>query len=328
MKYPKFHNKDSNLGIVALSSGVGEFLNEYQKSLNNLEKHSFKILETASVRNSGDVSNKEEIRAKELEELVKNKDVDFIMCATGGDFLIEILPYINLDFLKNNPKWLMGASDPTSILYLVTTALDIATIYGFNACSFDHEKLHKSQNNALEIIKGNLIKQNSFDYYEKSRPKNAISYNLTEKIYWENLNGDFDITGRIIGGCIDCLSYLPGTRFDYTKKFIEKYKEDGIIWYFDVFSLTTENFYLALLQLKESGWFNYIKGVIIGRIKFPGGFTKLTYQEALIKIFGNIPIVFNADIGHVAPKMTIINGSIAHIISKNKKGSIEFKMEE
>lgn len=328
MQYPKFHNQEFYLGITALSAGVGEFLNDYQKSLENLSKNNFKFKETASVRNKGDASNTPKNRVSELIKLLEDNEVDFIMCATGGEFLLEILPFINLNKFKENVKWLMGASDPTSLLYLITTALDIATIYGFNACSFDHEKLHKSQNNALEIIKGNLIKQNSFDYYEKSRPKNAISYNLTEKIYWENLNGDFDITGRVIGGCLDCLSYLPGTRFDYTKKFIEKYKEDGIIWYFDVFSLTTENFYLALFQLKESGWFNYIKGVIIGRIKFPGGFTMLTYQEALIKIFGNIPIVFNADIGHVAPKMTIINGCIAHIISKNKKGSIELKMEE
>ena len=46
---------------------------------------------------------------------------------------------------------------------------------------------------------------------------------MTEKDFWENLNGDFEVEGRIIGGCIDCLGDLIGTQFDNTVKFIEKY---------------------------------------------------------------------------------------------------------
>lgn len=327
MNYPKFLVNDSKIGVVALSAGVGSYIDDYKKSISNLEKNGFGIIETASVRNSGDVANTAPIRAKELDRLIIDTDVDFVMCATGGDFLIEILPFIDYKNIKNNPKWLMGASDPTSLLYIVTTALDIATIYGFNACSFDQEQLHDCQLNALNIMQGNLVSQESFDLYELSRPEEAKSYNVTEKVYWESLNGDVDITGRIIGGCLDCLRELPGTRFDYTKSFIDKYQKDGIIWYFDIFSLTAETFYLSLIQLRESGWFKHVKGVIVGRVKFPNRYTDMTYQEALKKIFVNIPIIFNADIGHVAPKMTIINGSVAHITCKQGKGRIELKME-
>lgn len=327
MNYPKFLVNDSKIGVVALSAGVGSYIDDYKKSISNLEKNGFGIIETASVRNSGDVANTAPIRAKELDRLIIDTDVDFVMCATGGDFLIEILPFIDYKNIKNNPKWLMGASDPTSLLYIVTTALDIATIYGFNACSFDQEQLHDCQLNALNIMQGNLVSQESFDLYELSRPEEAKSYNVTEKVYWESLNGDVDITGRIIGGCLDCLRELPGTRFDYTKSFIDKYQKDGIIWYFDIFSLTAETFYLSLIQLRESGWFKHVKGVIVGRVKFPNRYTDMTYQEALKKIFVNIPIIFNADIGHVAPKMTIINGSVAHITCKQGKGKIELKME-
>lgn len=327
MKYPKFLAQNDKIGVVALSAGVGDYIEDYKKSIVTIESKGFAIVETASVRNSGDVSNTAEIRANELNKLVTDEDVDFIMCASGGDFLIEILPYLNYKNIQENTKWLMGASDPTSLLYIVTTALDIATIYGFNACSFDHAKLHECQENAFRIMQGNLLEQNSFALYEIDRPENADSYNVTEKVYWETLNGEVNVTGRIIGGCIDCLRGLPGTRFDYTENFIEKYKDDGIIWYFDIFSLTSEEFYLSLIQLKESGWFKYVKAVIVGRVKFPGGFTKMTYQDALRKIFGDIPLIYNADIGHVAPRMTIINGSIAHIISKAGKGKIELRME-
>ena len=248
------------------------------------------------------------------------------MCAAGGDFLIEVLPYVNYDNIKKNPKWLMGASDPTSILYLVTTKLDIATIYGHNAGSFDATNLHKSQEFALEALKGNLEEQKSYDLYESDRSKRVDDYYLDTKVVWES-NKDIDITGRIIGGCIDCLRDLPGTKYDYTFKFIEKYRDDGIIWYFDIFALTSEDFYRTLIQLRESGWFKYIKGVIVGRVMFPKTFTEMTYYKALLTIFKDIPIIYNADIGHVAPKMTIINGSIAHITCSKGKGTINFKLD-
>ena len=93
MKYPKFLTKNAKIGVVALSAGVGDYIEDYKKSLANLEARDFGIVETASVRNSGDVSNTKEIRAAELDKLVTDADVDFIMCASGGDFLIEILPY-------------------------------------------------------------------------------------------------------------------------------------------------------------------------------------------------------------------------------------------
>lgn len=40
---------------------------------------------------------------------------------------------------------------------------------------------------------------------------------------------DADFSGRLLGGCLDCLVNLKGTEFDKTVEFVEKYKEDGII---------------------------------------------------------------------------------------------------
>lgn len=328
MKYPSLVNQQNiKVGVTAMSAGVGKYLDEYKKSISNLEKNGLSIIETANVRKNSNPSSDAKTRAEELDRLILDKDVDMILNASGGDFLLEMLQYVNFENIKNNPKLVMGSSDATGVLFPITTMLDIATIYGFNASSYDQENLHESQYNSIEIMKGNLIEQNSFDKYEIEKQDRTISYNLTESVFWETINGNVDIKGRIIGGCIDCIRNLIGTKYDYTKEFIEKYKEDGIIWYFDNFALNVEDFYLTLIQFKEAGWFNYTKGVVVGRVKYPSGFTDLTYQDALKKALGDIPIIFNADIGHVVPKMTIINGSIAHITSKDGKGKIELEME-
>lgn len=323
MNYPKFLEKNATIGITAPSSGVGYKIDEFEKSLQTLKNYGYNIIETKSVRKKGITSTTPKKRAQELDELVTDNKVDMIMSASGGDFLLEMLPYINWQHIKENPKWIMGYSDPTSILYITTTRLDIATIYGCNAGSYDQEKLHQSLKNNLEILSGNIVDQYSFDYYQKEQ-LDQDGYNLTEKVYWETINGNVDIKGRIIGGCIDCLKDLLGTPCDYTNQFIEKYKEDGIIWYFDVFELSAEEFYRTLFQMKQANWFKYIKGIIVGRVAIPrNSYEDFTYQTALKRMFKDLPIIMNADIGHVPPKMTIINGSIAHITCKDGKGAIK-----
>lgn len=323
MQYPKFLEKKDTIGITAPSQGVGDNIESFEKSIATLKKYGYQIKETASVRNKGIASTTGENRSKELDELITDKNIKMIICASGGDFLVDMLPSINWENIRKNPKWIMGYSDPTALLYITTTKLDIATLYGCNAGSFDQTKPHQCLKNTLEILAGNIIEQTSFDFYQKDWLEEADGYHLTEPVYWEALNGEVNIKGRIIGGCLDCLKDLIGTSYDYTKDFIQRYKEEGIIWYFDVCELSVEVFYRTLFQMREAGWFHYIKGIIVGRVAVPSCFYKdFSYQDALKKLFPDIPLIFNADIGHVPPKMTIINGSIAHITCKNGKGAI------
>ena len=41
---------------------------------------------------------------------------------------------------------------------------------------------------------------------------------------------------------------LFGTSYDGTKKFINKYQDKKIIWYFDIFAMGSVDVYLTLLQ--------------------------------------------------------------------------------
>ena len=99
---------------------------------------------------------------------------------------------------------------------------------------------------------------------------------------------------------------------------------ESVIFYFDVFSKSAEEFYLTLEQMRQAGWFQYCRGIIVGRVCFPMCFNEdFSYQKALKRFSKDLPIIFNADIGHVPPKMTIINGSIAHITCKDGKGTLK-----
>ena len=324
MLYPEFIKKKETIGICAPSAGVGKKLDIYLTSLEHLHQF-FSTKETASVRIHNLRSNTPEIRAQELHTIIDDEDVKLILCASGGDFLFEILPHVQFEKFLQHPKWIMGYSDPTSLLYTLTTKYDIATIYGCNGSSYDVD--HPFIDNNLDIIQGNLVTQHSFSHYQKTEDfiQNIDEFKGTVK--WILSQPEINVSGRCIGGCLEVLQNLFGTIYDGTNNFINRYQNDGIIWYFDVFNMSAETFYLTLLKMKYTNYFIHTKAIIVGRVCFENSETGMTYLEALQKAIPDIPFIFNADIGHVSPKMTLINGAIMHLQAQDNKGSISFTLQ-
>ena len=334
MIYPKFIKEQGTIGVTAPSRGITNELDlkRLESAIKNINEKGFNVIETENVRtdNLGRSSSKEE-RAKQLESLFLDKEVDAIISASGGDFLMEMIPYLNYEVIKNNPKWFQGYSDPTWLTYTITTNLDIATIYSNNFKSFGMKPWHKSLETNIKILKGDLINQKSFEKYElykKNQETGLEDYNLTEKVKWKIITGEKEvaINGRMIGGCLDVINEIYGTNYDKTQEFLEKYQNDGIIWYLENYSLTSEDLTRVLWKLNDKGYFKYTKGIIFGRSLNYQSFYNLSFEETIKSSLKDlkVPIITEADFGHLSPRMTIINGAIAEIKVKNDQGEISF----
>ena len=334
MIYPKFIKEQGTIGVTAPSRGITNELDlkRLESAIKKLNEKGFNVIETENVRtdNLGRSSSKEE-RAKQLESLFLDKKVDAIISASGGDFLMEMLPYLNYEVIKNNPKWFQGYSDPTWLTYTITTNLDIATIYSNNFKSFGMNPWHKSLETNIKILKGDLINQKSFEKYElykKNQETGLEDYNLTEKVKWKIITGEKEvaINGRMIGGCLDVINEIYGTNYDKTQEFLEKYQNDGIIWYLENYSLTSEDLTRVLWKLNDKDYFKYTKGIIFGRSLNYQSFYNLSFEETIKSSLKDlkVPIITEADFGHLSPRMTIINGAIAEIKVKNDQGEISF----
>lgn len=335
MIYPKFLKENSLISVPAPSDGGNceQDVNRYKNAKIKLEKLGYKINLSKNIFNSKMARSADaKIRAEELNEMLEDKS-SLILCASGGEFLVEILPYIKFEKILNNPKWVEGFSDPTGILFPLTTKYDVATIYGSNFKSFGMQEYHKSLNDNLEILKGNLIEQYSFDLYEEERKEKVTGlegYNLTNKVEWKTINNkEVNVNGRIIAGCLDIIMELAGTKYDGVKEFNEKYKQDGIIWCLDNCELSKEELIRSLWKLNELEYFKYTKAITFGRngrdISWLNYDMEHAIKDSIISKL-NIPIIFDADISHKGPSMTIINGSIATIQLKDGKGKIKFEL--
>ena len=149
MNYPNFLKKNDLIGITALSSGCSDSVVEMKNAIDNLKKE-FKVEVTNNVYGNYIVSSDKETRINELNDLLK-KDIKLLQIARGGDFLYEILNDFPYDEVTRRKIMVQGYSDVTSLLYVLTTKYDLATIYGLNGKSYDGDKLEQFQLNNLGI---------------------------------------------------------------------------------------------------------------------------------------------------------------------------------
>lgn len=336
MRYPEKLKIGDTIGICAPSSGTVEpdKLERLDKAIEQFKQLGYKVIETASVRK--DVQGKSAegvVRAQEFMELWENEDVKLIIYAGGGDFLMEMLDYIDFSELKNSkPKWTQGFSDITHLSFLLNTICDMPSIYCENVKDYGMESWYKNLKDALKIASGEEIIQTSFEKYQDQKEDNDDgTYNLTNKVNWKNITGEekIEIKGRALGGCLDCVETLIGTEFDKVKEYVEKYKNDGILWFLECYEMNTPLLQRILWKMKHAGYFKYCKGIVFGRSLMMREDYDVSEEQAILDAIGDlgIPIITGADIGHVPPQLAITQGAILKVISQNGKGTVETYFE-
>ncbi len=329
MIFPKFLKENDLIGVTAPSAGLDDSLTDYLKAIEHFHARGWQVTETPNVRLGGLPSSPAAQRARELNGLAADSRVDMIWCAAGGDFLVEMLPLVDWQALASHPKWVQGYSDPTGLLFPLTTKYDIATVYGPNASGFGMDTLHPALQNSLDLLAGKIPVQRSFPLYQPvgTCPRPDGGYNLTKPVFWNSLSGDFTAKGRLLGGCLDVMDILKGTDFIDVPGFVQRYEQEGVLWYFDVFAMTPDQVFYSLWNMKQQGWFRTAKGFLFGRVMFPGqGF--LTYEQAARRALGeDAPIVLEADIGHVKPCFTLINGALGAVTVEKGRAVLEMELK-
>lgn len=344
MKFPEFLKKGDTIGLVAPSVGIKiePYKSRFENAVKVFKKLGFNLKFCPSIYECKKMrSANGKTRAKEFMDMYLDDDVKMIFSVAGGEYMVEILPYIDFEKLKNaTPKFFQGNSDNTNLCFTLTTISDIATIYGPAFPEFGMLEWFENLTLNYKFLLGENVTLNNYEYCEieslKRLPNNELcSYNLTKRTNWKIITKEknLHLEGRIIGGCLDILVCLCGTKFDKVKEFNLKYKNEKIIWYFESCDLNIPSQVRAIWQLKNAGWFNNACAFIIGRPLNNEKMFDTNYKEANflhLKDF-KVPVIIDADIGHVPPSNFVVNGSIATIdietINKDTKVKINYKLK-
>lgn len=317
--------------IVALVSpswgGPSIFLHTYEMGIKTLEKMGLKIKEFPSARAEETfLYNNPDFRARDINNAFADPEVKAIITSIGGDDSIRILPFLDLETIKNNPKMLLGYSDTTTL----TTYLNQLGLVTFNGPSvmagfsqWDNlgEKFH---NHILNFIFKDikLVEYSAFDLYSNGYP-NWGDKNNVGKIKetfkndgWHWLQGEAIRTGHLFGGCIEVLEFMKGTDFWPKKDF----------WNGKILFLETSEDKPSVQQVKwmlrnygVQGIFDDISAFIFGRARDYSEDEKKELDKIIVQVIrgefkkNELPIVTNMDFGHTDPQFILPLGIEAEI---------------
>lgn len=326
MRYPKFLKKNGTIGFVAPSFGcnIEPYKSAFNNALKKFEAMGYHLdLGPNCYEGCGiGISNTPQKCGRELMDYYCSKENDVLISCGGGELMCEDLTYVDFEKIKDaDPKWYLGYSDNTNMTFLLTTLCDTAAVYGPCAAAFGMEPWHPAIQDAFGVLTGEKLTVHGYDLYEaeglKDEENPLLPYHVTEPcVRVKYPNQEIHMEGRLLGGCLDVLVLLLGTRFDKVKEFVEKYKEDGIIWFIEACDLNTMGIRRALWQMEQAGWLSHVKGFLVGRPLCHGSdFLGLDQYEAVTGILGkyHVPILMDLDIGHIPPAMPLICGSYAKV---------------
>lgn len=339
---PEYLKPGDTIAVTALSHSIDREPDQlrFHNGAKKLQEQGYNVVFTDNVFVQADEFGRSapaEEKARQLHEVVSDSTVKAVYSAAGGDFLAEILPFVDLDLFRKNPKWVQGYSDNTSVLHYLTTKGGIQTAYGANFSDFGMEPWDLSVTRGLQVLEGSCRVQDSFETYQDgfgTRETGLEGYAPDGAVVWNCITepeGRAKFKGRLTGGCMDVLLNIAGTPYDGAVQFCEKYKEDGIIWYLESFDLHFEQMMEGLWKLREMGWFRHASGIVFGRpLFYPTenweGEPLPSYERVLLERLADlhIPVITGADIGHKGPQFVMINGAMAEISCADGKGRVTY----
>ncbi|WP_111707377.1 S66 peptidase family protein [Lutibacter citreus] len=238
-------------------------------------------------------------RTADFQQMLDNPNIKAIWCARGGYGTVRIIDKLDFTEFKKHPKWIIGYSDVT-VLHSYLNNLGFQTLHA--TMPLDVEKNTKK---ALETLKYCLFGK-------------TIYYEIPTST--ENRLGK--CSGELIGGNLSMFYSLLGseTSINTTGKILFIEDLDEYLYHLD----------RMLMNLKRNGYFNHLKGLIVGGMtdmhdnKIPFG---KNAEEIILDITYkyDFPIVFNFPAGHLKDNQALVFGRNVELEVGEEKSSIKFK---
>lgn len=335
---PEKLKKGDKIAIVSLSwGGLGDenLIHKYYIAKERLENDFG--LEVVAMPNalmgSEFVYNHPELRAKDLMDAFEDESIKGIFCAIGGDDSIRLLPYIDYDVIKNNPKIFMGYSD-TTVSHFMMNKAGLVSYYGPSImCEFgEYVKMFDYTSDAVKNIlfadTENYEVKSSDIWSNDSVPWEEENINIQKKIlpeehHYEVLSGKGIVEGKLIGGCIDVFPMIIGTDIWPNP---QEWKDKILLIETSEDKPAPQYLLYCLRNLGAQGILNNIKGIVVGKPQDEKYYEE--YKNIYLKVLKefhceNLPILYNVNIGHAYP-IGILPLGIEYEIDLDNK-TIKFK---
>ena len=337
LRFPRPLQPGDLIAVTAPSSGVEDRARpRLDLVLGHLRERGFRVVEGQCLRQADrDASAPAAERAAELMQFLTDPEVAAVMPPWGGERAIELLPRLDFDALRAlPPKWLLGFSDISTLQLPLALRAGWSSAHGSNLMDLAPSQTDPLVRGVLELLGhrgGEPVVQQASTHYQvrwtdfAEQPDAPL--NLTEPTRWWRLDGRDEaltLQGRLIGGCLDTVSRLAGTRYGDVPAFVRGCGADGALLYLENCEQNPCEMLRSLASLRLHGWFEGLAGVLLGRSGAPevNDAARLDHVQAARELLGDLdcPVLMDLDIGHRQPQFTLINGALARCHFENGRG--------
>lgn len=210
--FPKRLKKGDTIGLIAPGFAINKKALEEAKTtlkaLGFIPYHTKRIL-----LKHGYFSNTDEERAKDLNEMFANPNVDGILCARGGYGCTRIMQMIDYENIRKKPKVLIGFSDITALLNGIHKETGLITFHGPVGSTLNDSYSINQFQKVVMYPKNRLVISNAkiIDAELENNPEYE-RYTITKG----------SATGRLAGGSLTLINALIGTphEIDFTNSLV------------------------------------------------------------------------------------------------------------
>ncbi len=297
MKTPPYLQKGDTVALVCTARKFT--VAEAQPAIELLESWGLKVLlgKTIGLDNF-QLGGSDGERAEDFQNMLDNDVVKAIWCARGGYGTVRIIDKIDFTNFIIRPKWVMGFSDVT-VLHSHIHNLGIATL---------HSIMPFSVPKAAQMAKDSL-------------QKTLFGQEIKYKISSSKHNKTGKAKGQLVGGNLSILYSLLGSPSSINTENKILYIEDLDEYLYHIDRM--------MMNLKRNGYFDKIKGLIVGGMTdmhdnlIPFGRDACQIICEVTREF-DIPIVFDFPAGHLDDNRALMLGKPIQLEVSRSHTKVEF----
>ena len=324
-RFPRPLAPGARIAVTAPSSGVKpEARPRLEFNLQWLRDRGFEVVVGQCMSGAQVRSAPKEERAAELVDFLCDPAVAAVVPPFGGELAVDLLDQLDWERLAAvEPTWLVGWSDISALLVPITTRLGWATAHGWNlmdtALAPPEGLAHWTD---LLAATGEVVQHSpgrTRDGWGDWRAPDTTAMTLDRPTDWVVLGGgDVDVSGRLVGGCLEILGPLAGTPYADVQAYGRAHADEGLLVYVEVCEYGAYDACRLFHGLRYAGWFEHANAVLVGRTPARDA-DDLTQLEAVEDALGDlgIPIVAEMDIGHTQPFLPLVNGASARVVVRD-----------
>ena len=321
MRFPRPLRPSDRIGVTSPSAGAsGDAATRIDFCVAWLRERGYEVEVGECMDGTGLTSAPAAQRAAELTRMLADPAIACVVPPWGGETAIDLVDLLDWDLLAAaEPTWLIGYSDLSTVLVPITTRLGWATVHGDNLADTPYA-VPDGLLHWLDLVSGvgPFVQRDSglvTDWVRFETDPRATQWTHVGEGHWELLgSGSLDVTGRLVGGCIETIAHLAGTPYGDVRAWAAGLDEPTIV-YVEACEDHAVDICRCLHAMRLAGWFDRAAAVLVGRTNAPDH-PDLTQREAVLDALGrlDVPIVWDLEIGHVPPHLPLVNGALARVV--------------